>query len=202
METRPRKSNGASSEGRFSYVREARKRHSKAIDAHHIFLRRYGARFPALSAYYGSITLSLFLFVLFNVDSIYTIPAKLFRFNFSVALWILASAAFIWIHRRKQVERESVIIFPSLGVQLEIVYRSGKRVVRRFVPMGKILKPVLNECVTPVTCYWSLSLILRGEEELLLVFKNLYPPVTMLRPIWEALLAAKEQENRPEEEED
>lgn len=37
--------------------------------------------------------------------------------------------------------------------------------------MSKILKPVLNECVTPVTCYWSLSLIVRGEEELTLVFK-------------------------------
>lgn len=32
------------------------------------------------------------------------------------------------------------------------------------------MRPVLNECVTPVTCYWSLSLILRGEAELMLVF--------------------------------
>lgn len=40
--------------------------------------------------------------------------------------------------------------------------------------MSKILKPVLNECVTPVTCYWSLSLIVRGEEELTLVFKVIH----------------------------
>lgn len=49
---------------------------------------------------------------------------------------------------------------------------SGK-VFREFVPVDKILKPVLLECVTPVTCYWSLSLIIRGEEELKSVFKVL-----------------------------
>lgn len=45
------------------------------------------------------------------------------------------------------------------------------RTIRHFVPISKILKPVINECVTPVTCYWSLSLMIRGEEELMLVFK-------------------------------
>ena len=45
------------------------------------------------------------------------------------------------------------------------------RVDRRFVPIGKIMKPLINECVTPVTCYWSLALLLRDEEELLLVFQ-------------------------------
>lgn len=43
--------------------------------------------------------------------------------------------------------------------------------MRHFVPIGKILKPVINECVTPVTCYWSLALIARDEAELILVFK-------------------------------
>lgn len=47
---------------------------------------------------------------------------------------------------------------------------SGK-VDRFFVPIDKILKPVLLECVTPVTCYWTLSLIVRGESEMVLVFK-------------------------------
>ncbi|KAF8410642.1 hypothetical protein HHK36_003174 [Tetracentron sinense] len=66
----------------------------------------------------------------------------------------------------------------------------SRRVIRRFVPIGNILKPVLNECVTPVTCYWSLALIVRGEEELMLVIKELRPPVKMLVPIWKALCAA------------
>lgn len=59
---------------------------------------------------------------------------------------------------------------PAFGVQLETHFWSGK-VNRRFIPIGKILKPVLNECVTPVTCYWSLALILRDEDELMLVFR-------------------------------
>ncbi|XP_040945429.1 uncharacterized protein [Gossypium hirsutum] len=66
---------------------------------------------------------------------------------------------------------ESVIIMPAFGVQLETHYTSG-RIIRRFIPAGEILKPVLLECVTPVTCYWSLSLLVRGKEELVLVFKD------------------------------
>nr|GMC94728.1 Phosphatidylinositol N-acetylglucosaminyltransferase subunit H like [Ipomoea batatas] len=80
---------------------------------------------------------------------------------------------------------------PGFGVQLETQYRSG-RIIRRFVPSSKILKPVLNECVTPVTCYWSLSLIIHGEEQLLVVFKELRPPVKTLVPIWKALCASIE----------
>ncbi|CAN4120428.1 unnamed protein product [Withania somnifera] len=92
---------------------------------------------------------------------------------------------------------ESVLILPAFGVQLETLYGSGKR-VRQFIPISRILKPVLTECVTPVTCYWSLSLIIRGEEELMLVFKELRPPVKMLVPIWKALCAAIECGESPE----
>ena len=48
--------------------------------------------------------------------------------------------------------------------------RSGK-VIRRFIPVDKILKPVLVEHVTPLTCYWSLCLLMREEAELTPVFK-------------------------------
>ncbi|TVU17393.1 hypothetical protein EJB05_33426, partial [Eragrostis curvula] len=68
-----------------------------------------------------------------------------------------------------------------------ILSKTSGRVDRRFVPIGKILKPLLNECVTPVTCYWSLALLLRDEEELLLVFQKFRPPVKMLVPVWKAL---------------
>lgn len=60
--------------------------------------------------------------------------------------------------------------FSSVLTMSFVSYCSGK-VIRRFVPVDKILKPVLLECLTPVTCYWSLSLIVKGEDELLLVFK-------------------------------
>ncbi|XP_024459234.1 uncharacterized protein LOC18100686 isoform X1 [Populus trichocarpa] len=86
-------------------------------------------------------------------------------------------------------DRESVVVIPTFGVQLETHDVSG-RIVHRFIPIGKILKPVLLECVSPVTCYWSLSLLLRGEAELMLVFEELRPPVKMLIPIWKALCDA------------
>ncbi|KAK7815427.1 hypothetical protein CFP56_001568 [Quercus suber] len=84
---------------------------------------------------------------------------------------------------------ESVVIISSLGVQLEAHYWSG-RVVRSFIPIDKILKPVLNENVTPFTCYWSLVLLVRGKKELNLAFEVVKPPVKLLVPIWKALCAA------------
>ncbi|XP_034916285.1 uncharacterized protein [Populus alba] len=86
-------------------------------------------------------------------------------------------------------ERESVVVIPTFGVQLEAHDVSG-RIVHRFIPICKILKPVLLECASPVTCYWSLSLLLRGEAELVLVFKELRPHVKMLILIWKALCDA------------
>ncbi|MBA0706928.1 hypothetical protein Golax_019011 [Gossypium laxum] len=91
---------------------------------------------------------------------------------------------------------ESVIIMPAFGVQLETHYTSG-RIIRRFIPAGEILKPVLLECVTPVTCYWSLSLLVRGKEELVLVFKELHPPMKMLLPVWKALCASIDSNEGP-----
>lgn len=67
-------------------------------------------------------------------------------------------------HNRICVLFSSIFIFPS-------VFSHSGRAVRRFVPIDKILKPILNECVTPVTCYWSLAFLLHDEDELMLVFK-------------------------------
>ncbi|MBA0643202.1 hypothetical protein Goklo_027513 [Gossypium klotzschianum] len=92
---------------------------------------------------------------------------------------------------------ESVIIMPVFGVQLETHYTSG-RIIRRFIPAGEILKPVLLECVTPVTCYWSLSLLVRGKEELVLVFKELHPPMKMLLPVWKALCDSIDNKEGPD----
>ncbi|EEC70003.1 hypothetical protein OsI_00542 [Oryza sativa Indica Group] len=86
----------------------------------------------------------------------------------------------------KPVKKESLLIMPTFGVQLEQHFWSG-RVHRQFVPVGKLLKPVLNEHVTPITCYWSLVLLLHSEDKLVRVFKKVYPPVKMMVPIWKAL---------------
>lgn len=95
---------------------------------------------------------------------------------------------------------------------IKATFYSG-RVHRQFVPVGKLLKPVLNEHVTPITCYWSLVLLLHSEDKLVRVFKvnfscfqlvssalrgicwlteslnlqKVYPPVKMMVPIWKAL---------------
>ncbi|THU51653.1 hypothetical protein C4D60_Mb06t33290 [Musa balbisiana] len=106
------------------------------------------------------------------------------------SIWsILLCFSLAKVLHHKPVKKESVVIMPAFGVQLETHYWSG-RVIRRFVPISKILKPVLNECVTPVTCHWSLALILRDEDELMLVFQKLQPPVRILVPVWKALCAA------------
>ncbi|KAH9326400.1 hypothetical protein KI387_006578, partial [Taxus chinensis] len=73
------------------------------------------------------------------------------------------------IHRNG-IQQESVVVMPTLGVQLETCYKSGK-IFRRFVPMGNILAAVINEAVTPFTCYWYLALVVREETKLALVFQ-------------------------------
>lgn len=108
---------------------------------------------------------------------------------------------------------QKIEVFYFLLLNMKLIFYSG-RVHRKFVPTGKILRPVLNECVTPVTCYWSLALLLRDDYGLMLVFKvngpafskfsgarygvnglkelilqNLNPPAKMLIPIWKALCA-------------
>lgn len=105
------------------------------------------------------------------------------------SFWSVPFAAIIAkLSRYKPVKKESLMIMPAFGIQLEQHFWSGT-VHRQFVPISEILKPVLNEYVTPVRCYWSLSLLLRDEGEMMLVFKKLHPPVKMLFPIWKALCA-------------
>lgn len=106
-------------------------------------------------------------------------------------LWpvvVLGLPAFLWARRRRVVE-EVVVVMPTLGVQLETVY-SSKRVHRRFVPLEKIVAPVINEAVSPVACYFYLALLLRGHDNLELTFLGLRPPLKMLVPIWRSLCEA------------
>ncbi|KAM1836249.1 hypothetical protein ACFX14_018200 [Malus domestica] len=149
----------------------------EAVDVHHIIVKKSGAK--GFFRYFFSLVILATAFYLFLVKEKSVV----------IVLWGLLLNAFLVKLLQKSVEKESVVIMPAFGVQLETHYASGK-VIRRFVPMDKILKPVLLECVTPVTCYWSLSLIVHGEAELVLVFKDLRPPMKMLVPIWKALCAA------------
>ncbi|KAL4645723.1 hypothetical protein ACB092_02G255200 [Castanea dentata] len=162
----------------YTYKHECKWPNSEAADVHNIIVRKSHSK--------GFLLFFSALLILANVILLSLVKDK----SIAVVFW-----SFIWdvlivkLLLRKPVEKESVVVMPALGVQLETHYVSGK-IIRRFVPIDKILKPVLLECVTPVTCYWSLSLIIQEEAELMLVFKELQPPVKMLVPIWKALCAA------------
>ncbi|KAH1113264.1 hypothetical protein J1N35_006642 [Gossypium stocksii] len=125
--------------------------------------------------------------------SLKEISATLILWRFQLSGLLVILLLLLW----NPVHKESVIIMPAFGVQLETHYTSG-RIIRRFIPAGEILKPVLLECVTPVTCYWSLSLLVRGKEELVLVFKELHPPMKMLLPVWKALCASIDNKEGPD----
>uniref|UniRef100_A0A1J3J960 Phosphatidylinositol N-acetylglucosaminyltransferase subunit H n=1 Tax=Noccaea caerulescens TaxID=107243 RepID=A0A1J3J960_NOCCA len=164
---------------RYTYVHESASEPLRgAIDIHHVIIkgsRENGhARLRGLGFFLVILAISMY-FWLGKDNPVTTLSWSCLFIGF-----------FVMLRSRKFVKKESVIIMPTLGIQLETQYLSGKT-VSRFIPIGKILKPVLVECVTPVTCYWSLSLFLRGEEQLTLVFKELRPPLKMLVPIWKAL---------------
>ncbi|KDP33584.1 hypothetical protein JCGZ_07155 [Jatropha curcas] len=162
---------------RYTYIHDC-KWPSEAIDVHHIVVRK--SKTKSFFVYLSAFVLLPNALCLFLVKDI----------SINILFWsFILSAILVKLIIWKPVVKESVVVMPAFGVQFETHYTSG-RIVRHFVPIGKILKPVLLECVTPITCYWSLSLILHGEGELMLVFKELYPPVKMLVPIWKALCSA------------
>lgn len=148
---------------------------SMGVDVHEVFVKK--SRLRIVLSYIGIV------FLLVNVSQ-----PLLAKESLSLgSVWNIIFAVLVAkCLQYKPVKKESVVIMPAFGVQLEIHFWSG-RVDRRFVPIGKILKPLINECVTPVTCYWSLALLLRDEEELLLVFQKSHPPVKILVPVWKAL---------------
>ncbi|KAF9607940.1 hypothetical protein IFM89_003860 [Coptis chinensis] len=164
--------------GKYVYIQDDLKGGFQAVDVHHILVQKRSAR--DFLFYFAIVTLLAYTFslVLYKGN-----PSAFFLSNILLGIFILKA----W--HGKLAKKESVVIMPGFGVQLETHYKSGK-VIRSFVPIGNILRPVLNECVTPVTCYWSLALIMHGEAELMLVFRELQPPVKMLVPIWKALLVA------------
>ncbi|KAI9077366.1 hypothetical protein K1719_040679 [Acacia pycnantha] len=150
---------------------------SEAIDVHHIMVKRSGAK--ALFVYISVLVLLASAFYLYAYEG-----KSITLVYYSLLFNLIFVKILLW----RPVAKESVVIMPAFGVQLETHYMSGK-VTRHFVPIDKILKPVLLERVTPMTCYWTLSLIVREESELMLIFKNLRPPVKILVHVWKALCA-------------
>ncbi|XP_078445486.1 phosphatidylinositolglycan-like protein isoform X2 [Wolffia australiana] len=172
------------SDGQYTYYRHHHKEDPLGIDIHEIIIDKSSCGIIIKSAFILILTFCFCNSVLFPQDS----QGMLFGAIFISILVTLSSLM-------RKVTKECVVIIPSLGIQLETYYWSG-RTRRRLISVGKILKPILNEIVTPIRCYWSLALILDGHEDLTLVFQELQPPVKILAPIWKALCdAAKYEEN-------
>uniref|UniRef100_A0A1D1Z383 Phosphatidylinositol N-acetylglucosaminyltransferase subunit H n=2 Tax=Anthurium amnicola TaxID=1678845 RepID=A0A1D1Z383_9ARAE len=163
---------------RYTYCHENKRGFPETIDVHEIIISRSKRRIFFLFFF--------LLLVLLHVSHVLLVKEQL---GVSVFGTLLTFVLIAKLFQFKTAKKESVVIMPAFGVQLETHYWSG-RATRHFVSTGRILKPVLNEVVTPLTCYWSLALILRGEDKLLLVFQESRPPLKMLVPIWEALCAA------------
>ncbi|KAI3495849.1 hypothetical protein L1887_38195 [Cichorium endivia] len=150
----------------------------QAVDTHHIVAQRSVLK-PIVIYLFATLLVVYAVFLYFEKGKpVITVYWSLLFGAFLIKL-------LIW----RPIVKESVIIMPAFGVQLETHYGSGK-ISRSFIPVSEILKPVLNECVTPLTCFWCLSLLVRDEEQLTLVFKKFRPPLKMLVPIWKALCAA------------
>ncbi|KAJ4818852.1 Phosphatidylinositol N-acetylglucosaminyltransferase subunit H [Rhynchospora pubera] len=167
--------NGRDSRDTYKYVRSDSSALDKVIDVHDVFVKR--SKLRVFFSYIGRLILLANLLLLIIEKDKSSIGSFWRLFLGVVSTKLL---------QYKPIKKESVVIMPSFGVQLETHYWSG-RIDRKFIPMGNILKPVLNECVTPVTCYWSLALVLRDEDQLTLVFQKLRPPIKILVPVWEAL---------------
>ncbi|XP_031503641.1 uncharacterized protein LOC116266543 [Nymphaea colorata] len=162
---------------KYVYINNGTISQSPVVDAHHIIFQKTSM------SYFMLWLLATAFIVTFYCMLFYKEHLGLSCF-WSILLYLILTAVF----HGKVVKKESILIMPMLGVQLETHYRSG-RIHHRFVPIDKILKPVLNECVTPVTCYWSLALILQEDAELTLVFQEVHPPLEMLVLVWKALCA-------------
>ncbi|KAD4180209.1 hypothetical protein E3N88_28800 [Mikania micrantha] len=161
------------------------------VDTHHIIVRRSAMK---------SIVICLLAILLIAYAAFLHFEKQ--GKPVTTAIWSLFMfAILVKLIIQRPIVKESVIIMPEFGVQLETHYGSGK-IIRRFIPVSKILKPVLNEHVTPVTCCWCLSLLIRDENELTLVFKKFRPPLKLLVPIWKALCVATDCKESVEFQED
>ncbi|XP_024526752.1 phosphatidylinositol N-acetylglucosaminyltransferase subunit H-like isoform X2 [Selaginella moellendorffii] len=88
----------------------------------------------------------------------------------SLALLLATSSTGLILRRRFLVTEEAVVLMPTLGIQLQTKYTSGKTRYS-FIPTQKLLAAVINEAVTPFSCYFYLALVLHQEPALTLVFE-------------------------------
>lgn len=171
----------ASSNSRYSYLCEhGEERGFPLVNTHRVIVKKRSKLRGRLSYLLSlSLVLALSYSIFFSVVTV------------AVGLqWVIVAYGLVsLVLQRNSVEEEAVVVMPTFGVQLETSYYSGK-VQRQFVPLKRILAAVINEAVTPTSCYYYLALLLRDDSKLVLAFKELRPPLSVLVPIWKALCEA------------
>lgn len=166
---------------RYSYLCEqAEERGFPGVNTHRIIVKKR-SKLRARLVHFFSLCLVLAL--------AYSLLFSVFPVAVGLQWLVLIYGLFTLVLQRNAVEEEVVVILPTFGIQLETSYFSGQ-VRRQFVPLKHILAAVINEAVTPTSCYYYLALLLRDNSKLVLAFKEVRPPLSMLIPIWKALCEA------------
>lgn len=149
------------------------------INTHRIIVKRRKLRARL------SYLFALMLVLAFSYSVLFSVVTVAVGLQWVILLYGVVSI----ILQQNSVEEEAVVVMPTFGVQLETFYYSGK-VHRRFVPLKRILAAVINEAVTPTSCYYYLALLLQDDTKLVLAFQEVRPPLSMLVPIWKVLCEA------------
>ncbi|CAE6388527.1 unnamed protein product [Rhizoctonia solani] len=110
------------------------------------------------------------------------------------SFFVVISLLFLYF-RSTEVQHESILVFPSIGIQLEThrgLILFGYRVLitgvsREFLPVPAVSDVIINEGL----CGWNvrryLAVLSEGESRLRVVFEALDPPFPILKEVYHGL---------------
>ncbi|KAH7339924.1 hypothetical protein B0J17DRAFT_657331 [Rhizoctonia solani] len=119
--------------------------------------------------------------------------------SWTTVRWTIVIISLLFLYLRfTEVQHESVLAFPSIGIQLEthrglsIFGRSvlSTGISRYFLPLHAISDIIINEGL----CGWNvrryLAILSTGESRLEIVFQTLDPPFPILKEVYHGLREA------------
>lgn len=100
-----------------------------------------------------------------------------------LGLVLLVVAGWIFMASGNVIVEESMLVMPSLGVKLSRRRRNGK-VTSRFVDQDQICGVAVNEAITFSNVVYSLVLMVKGEDKMVLPYQTFRPRVAVLQEIY------------------
>ena len=88
-----------------------------------------------------------------------------------LAISALLLAGFLELSRRRTVVQESMFVIKNLGVQVTKTQLSGAE-HHHFIDCSGIKKLIVNEGLTPYSVFLYVGLVVHGEQELVVPFRN------------------------------